>query len=55
MESPDVYLGATIARMTLADGKTCWTMSPELYVKAAVATALNKHATLATVGAELRH
>jgi hypothetical protein len=37
MESPYVYLGATIARMTLADGKTCWTMSPELYVKAAVA------------------
>jgi hypothetical protein len=37
MEPPDVYLGATIARMKLADGKTCWTMSPELYVKSAVA------------------
>jgi hypothetical protein len=36
MEPPDVYLGATIARMTLADGKTCWTMSPEQYVKSAV-------------------
>jgi hypothetical protein len=36
MEPPDVYLGATIAKMTLADSKTCWTMSPEQYVKAAV-------------------
>jgi hypothetical protein len=33
---PDVYLGATISKMTLSDGKVCWTMSPEQYVKAAV-------------------
>jgi hypothetical protein len=25
---PDVYLGATIAKMSLDNGKTCWTMSP---------------------------
>jgi hypothetical protein len=37
MESPNVYLGATIAKMTLADGEACWTMSPELCAKAAVA------------------
>ena len=33
---PDVYLGATLAKMPLENGKTCWTMSPEQYVKAAV-------------------
>jgi hypothetical protein len=33
---PDVYLGATIAKMSLGNGETCWTMSPEQYVKAAV-------------------
>jgi hypothetical protein len=33
---PDVYLGATIAKMSLDNGETCWTMSPEQYVKAAV-------------------
>jgi hypothetical protein len=33
---PDVYLGATIAKMSLDNGKTCWTMSSEQYVKAAV-------------------
>ena len=32
----DVYLGATIAKMSLDKGKTCWTMAPEQYVKAAV-------------------
>ena len=37
IEPPDVYLGATLAKMTLDDGKTCWTMSPEQYVKAAIA------------------
>jgi hypothetical protein len=37
MAPPDVYLGATIAKMTLDDGTTCWTMSPEQYVKSAVA------------------
>jgi hypothetical protein len=33
---PDVYLGAMIAKMSLDNGETCWTMSPEQYVKAAV-------------------
>jgi hypothetical protein len=36
IEEPDVYLGATLAKMTLADGTTCWSMSPEQYCKAAV-------------------
>jgi hypothetical protein len=36
IEPPDVYLGATLAKMTLDGGETCWTMSPEQYVKAAV-------------------
>jgi hypothetical protein len=36
IEEPDVHLGATLANMTLESGKTCWTMSPEQYVKAAV-------------------
>jgi hypothetical protein len=42
----DVYLGATIAKMSLDKGKTCWTMAPEQYVKAAVTNAkedLAKH------------
>jgi hypothetical protein len=34
---PDMYLGATLKKMKLASGKTCWTMSPEEYVKSAVA------------------
>jgi hypothetical protein len=33
---PDVYLGATIAKMSLDNGEMCWTMSPEQYVKAAI-------------------
>jgi hypothetical protein len=33
---PAVYLGATIAKMSLGNGETCWTMSSEQYVKAAV-------------------
>jgi hypothetical protein len=33
---PDVYLGATVAKTSLDNGQTCWTMSPEQYVKAAV-------------------
>ena len=33
---PDVYLGATIEKMTAPNGKSCWSMSPEQYVKAAV-------------------
>ncbi len=37
IEPPDVYLGATLAKMTLETGKSCWTMSAEQYCKAAVA------------------
>jgi hypothetical protein len=33
---PDVYLGVTIAKMSLDNGEMCWTMSPEQYIKAAV-------------------
>jgi hypothetical protein len=33
---PDMYLGATLSKMKLANGKECWTMSPEAYVKSAV-------------------
>ncbi len=36
IEEPDVYLGATLSKMKLENGKYCWTMSPEQYVKAAV-------------------
>jgi hypothetical protein len=32
----DVYLGAPIAKMSLGNGETCWTMLPQQYVKAAV-------------------
>ena len=35
-ETPDMYLGATIQNAENADGTTCWTMSSEKYVKAAV-------------------
>jgi hypothetical protein len=34
---PEMYLGATLAKMSLDNGKWCWTMSPEQYVKSAVA------------------
>jgi hypothetical protein len=34
---PDVCLGATIEKMTTPNGKSCWSMSPEQCVKAAVA------------------
>jgi hypothetical protein len=43
---PDVYLGATIANMSLDNGKMCWTMLPKQYVKAAVTNVeedLEKH------------
>jgi hypothetical protein len=43
---PDVYLGGTIAKMSLDNCKTCWTMLPKQYGKAAVANAkedLAKH------------
>ena len=36
IEPPDVYLGATLAKMKLESGKYYWNMSPEQYVKAAV-------------------
>ena len=36
IDPPDMYLGATLSKMTLANGKTCWTMSAEQYCKAAV-------------------
>jgi hypothetical protein len=49
---PDVYLGATIAKMSLDDGETCWTMSPEQYVRAAVA---NSEEDLAKRMARGRH
>ncbi len=32
-----MYLGATLAKMSLDNGKWCWTMSPEQYAKSAVA------------------
>ena len=35
-ETPDMYLGATIQNAENTDGMTCWTMSSEKYVKAAV-------------------
>jgi hypothetical protein len=46
---PDVYLGATLAKMEV-DGKVCWTMSPEQYVKSAVA---NVEENLAKAGKRL--
>ena len=36
IELPDVYLGATLAKMKLESCKYCWTIMPEKYVKAAV-------------------
>ncbi len=50
IEEPDVYLGATLAKMTLDNGRTCWTMSPEQYVKAAV---INVEEDLAKQGRRL--
>ena len=35
-ETPDIYLGAKIQNAENADRTTCWTMSSEKYVKAAV-------------------
>ena len=35
---PDVYLGATLAKMKLESGKYCWNILPEQYVKATVTT-----------------
>jgi hypothetical protein len=47
---PEMYLGATLAKMMMDDGKWCWTMSPEAYVKAAV---VNVEETLAKEGRRL--
>ena len=35
-EPPDIYLGVTLSKMKLDNGKYCWTMLPEQYLKAAV-------------------
>jgi hypothetical protein len=46
MEPPDARLGATLAKMTLDNGETCWTASPEQRLKAAVTNVeedLTKH------------
>ena len=47
---PDVYLGASLYKMKLESVKSCWTMSPEQYVKAAVT---NVEEDLARKGGEL--
>jgi hypothetical protein len=42
----DVHMGAMVGKVSLNNGKTCSTMSPEQYVKAAVTNAekdLAKH------------
>ena len=36
IEPPDVFPGATLAKIKFDSGKYCWTMSTEQYVKAAV-------------------
>ena len=36
VEKPDICLGASLDKMSTADGVECWTMSPEKYCKAAV-------------------
>jgi hypothetical protein len=46
---PDVYLGATLTKMEI-NGKMCWAMSPEQYVKSAVK---NVEETLAKRGRRL--
>ena len=35
-EVPDVYLGATLEKVTTEEGKKCWTMSSVKYLKAAI-------------------
>ena len=35
-EPPDIYLGVTLSKMKLDNGKYCWTILLEQYVKAAV-------------------
>ena len=36
VKKPDMYLGASLSDLETADGKNCWTMSSEKYVKAAI-------------------
>ena len=36
IEPPSDYLGAVFEEMTLANGNTCWTMSSDKYIKAAI-------------------
>jgi hypothetical protein len=45
-----MYLGASLAKMSLADGTWCWTMSPDKYVKSAIS---NVEETLAKEGRRL--
>ena len=35
-KKPDMHLGASLLELETADGKKCWTMSSEKYVKAAI-------------------
>ena len=39
---PEDYLGASLAKMMMSDGYNCWSMSPEKYVKSAVANVEEK-------------
>lgn len=41
-EEPDVYLGASLSKMTNGSGTECWTISSEKYVRAAVANVEGK-------------
>ena len=43
IETPDVYLGATLAGMNLYSGQYCSTMWTEQYVNAAVTNIEEKH------------
>ena len=47
----EIYLGTEIERFVLPDGRTCWSMKRETYVKAAVETV---RSLLAEDGRELK-
>ena len=49
-ETPDMYLGGSIAKATTNEGTECWTLSSEKYVKTAVT---NVKETLAEKGLRL--
>ena len=36
IEPPEIYIGASLAKIKFESGKYCWNISPEQYVKAAV-------------------